>query len=380
MLSLTALVPRPRPAPSSRSEAMTVQTHRWLEDGHVDRSHVVTVVAIPTPAGATLNSARKWDSVILDNGKTLIAFALPPIASSAVPVAVVIRLRADGTLDTAFGDGGSTVLQGADYTQPIKLSVQQDGRILLAYTAQFGARFAVGTRYGLAVTRLMPEGSPDLTFTADGRFNSVFSLTASADSSADVAVVSDGRILASGASGGAGFLTRLRGAHVTAQPASVGVAEYINTGLEHFFITAGPGEIMSVDTGGAGPRWQRTGLGFRAYLPELGVPADALPVCRFYGTPGRGPNSHFYTVQQSECAAVMADPGWTYEGIAFYVYTPINGQCGSDQQPVFRVYNNGYPQNNSNHRYTTDPAIYASMQVQGWSPEGVVFCGPQGGS
>ncbi|MBK7474332.1 MAG: hypothetical protein IPI73_30335 [Betaproteobacteria bacterium] len=69
------------------------------------------------------------------------------------------------------------------------------------------------------------------------------------------------------------------------------------------------------------------------------------------------------------------DPGWTYEGIAFHTLAPVNGQCGDGQQPVYRVYNNLFAQNDSNHRYTTDSNIYAQMQAQGWLPEGVVLCG-----
>ena len=47
-----------------------------------------------------------------------------------------------------------------------------------------------------------------------------------------------------------------------------------------------------------------------------------MPVCRFYA---KGPNSHFYTAEAVECAAVKNDPGWTFEGIAYYdVYRSTN--------------------------------------------------------
>jgi serine protease len=154
------------------------------------------------------------------------------------------------------------------------------------------------------------------------------------------------------------------------------VVEYYNTGLQHYFITAVAAEMAMIEAGGAGPGWQRTGYGFRAYLPENGVAIGALPVCRFYGTPGRGPNSHFYTVNAAECAIVKKDPGWTLEGTAFYLSAPVNGQCEAGEQAVYRVYNNRFAQNDSNHRYTTDPNLYAQMQAQGWLAEGVVFCGP----
>ena len=51
------------------------------------------------------------------------------------------------------------------------------------------------------------------------------------------------------------------------------------------------------------------------------------PVCRFYGTAGIGPNSHFYTSEPGECALVKTDRGWTYEGIAFYITRVEAGNC-----------------------------------------------------
>lgn len=185
----------------------------------------------------------------------------------------------------------------------------------------------------------------------------------------------DGRLLAVGQSGGFGLLLKLRGASTQATIVRASVVEFFNTRLGHYFITGGPGEIMNVDQGGAGPGWQRTGYGFGAFIPETGIPSDTSPVCRFYGTPGRGPNSHFYTVSATECAAVKLDPGWTYEGTAFQLYAPVAGQCAAGQQPILRVYNNRFAQNDSNHRYLTDPAEYTRMVNAGWLAEAVVFCG-----
>ena len=157
--------------------------------------------------------------------------------------------------------------------------------------------------------------------------------------------------------------------------ASMPIVEFFNTQLDHYFITAGVGEIVGVDKGGAGLGWERAGLGFRAFTPETGIPCAAQPVCRFYGTPGCGPNSHFYTASVSECAAVKKDAGWTYEGVAFYVFVPTTGQCAAGQQPVYRAYNNRFAQNDSNHRYATELPLLQAMKAQGCTVEGVAFCG-----
>jgi uncharacterized protein (DUF1800 family) len=99
-------------------------------------------------------------------------------------------------------------------------------------------------------------------------------------------------------------------------------------------------------------------------------------VCRFYGTPGKGPNSHFYTASAAECAQVKNDPGWTYEGIAFFVNPMGAAGCPVGTTPVYRAYNNGYPRNDSNHRLGIDYSLIANMTRSGSSFEGAVMCSP----
>ena len=57
------------------------------------------------------------------------------------------------------------------------------------------------------------------------------------------------------------------------------------------------------------PIWRRTGFNFKAYGPDAGL---GVPTCRFFGTPGFGPNSHFYTIDARECALVLMDPHWQF--------------------------------------------------------------------
>jgi hypothetical protein len=65
-----------------------------------------------------------------------------------------------------------------------------------------------------------------------------------------------------------------------------------------------------------------------------------------------------------------------YEGIAFYAQLPQAGACPPTTQPVYRAYNNGFVRNDSNHRYTTHPAILQPLAAQGWTVEGIVMCAP----
>ena len=131
------------------------------------------------------------------------------------------------------------------------------------------------------------------------------------------------------------------------------------------------------DAGAAGPGWIRTGNKWKSGGPNR--------VCRFYGSPDivaatglrRGPNSHFYTIDPAECAAVKLDPGWRFESYDFNGWPATAGACPAGTVAVKRAYNNRFAQNDSNHRYATDPAVYDAMLGQGWSGEGTVFCAGQ---
>lgn len=149
------------------------------------------------------------------------------------------------------------------------------------------------------------------------------------------------------------------------------VREFYNTELRHFFRTGSAEEIDFIARGGAGPGWVASDDGFYAWL---GPAPGTVPVCRFYGTPGIGPNSHFYTAHASECEAVRKDRGWTYEGTAFHVKLASGQRCPARTTPVYRVYNRRWQVNDSNHRYTTDLGVYSTMVRQGWAGEGVAWC------
>ncbi len=159
--------------------------------------------------------------------------------------------------------------------------------------------------------------------------------------------------------------------------ATVPVVEFHHAGLAHYFRTASRAEAEFIDNGGAGPGWVRTARDFLAWPDAANAPAAAAAVCRFYGTPNVGPNSHFYTAAAAECAWVRTLPEWTYEGIAFHALPAADGSCAADLQPVWRNYNDRWGQNDANHRYSTDPNVYQSMITAGWVGEGVVMCVPK---
>jgi len=150
-----------------------------------------------------------------------------------------------------------------------------------------------------------------------------------------------------------------------------GVIEFYNATLNHFFLTANAIEAASIDAGGSGPGWTRTGNVFKAGGPNA--------VCRFYGVQAAGgPNSHFYTADSDECNQVKADPGWHFESLDFAITAAsAGGVCPQGLLPVYRAYNKRFAQHDSNHRITTSQAAYQQQIAAGWAGEGVVMCAQQ---
>jgi hypothetical protein len=162
----------------------------------------------------------------------------------------------------------------------------------------------------------------------------------------------------------------------TPQPATLDVVEFHNRSDDQYFITADAGEIALLDGGGLGPDWSRTGVSFRAWLRDADDPR-ALPVCRFFGTPGFGPESHFYTAYANECAAVRANAHWIEEGVTFRAMLPSSTGCPDRFLTVSRFWKPGNAVTETRHRYVVDASLGATMRGAGWVAEGPVFCAPQ---
>ncbi len=160
---------------------------------------------------------------------------------------------------------------------------------------------------------------------------------------------------------------------------TVNVVEYHHAGLDHYFITASDAEKQALDSG-ATRGWRRTGFAFAAYPPASPV-AGASPVCRFYGRPDAGLDSHFYSASPDECGSVAQRfaAHWLYESSnVFRIVLPDarTGGCPADSVAVYRLFNN---RRDANHRYTADAGVRDQMIAAGYVPEGygpesVAFC------
>jgi hypothetical protein len=158
--------------------------------------------------------------------------------------------------------------------------------------------------------------------------------------------------------------------------------EYYHAALDHYFTTAIPAEIDALDRG-VMAGWQRTGMGFNVIVPgDTASPMSSM-VCRLYGRPEFGLNTHFYTASADECASVLRNwpQQWELESTnVFSVFMPnvMSGACPAGTVPIYRAWNQ---RADTNHRFTIDPAVQAQMMTRGNIAEGygttpVAMCSP----
>jgi hypothetical protein len=272
------------------------------------------------------------------------------------------RFNADGSRDTGFGTDGRTQLPA---TVGMALWRDVDGGWITVTKGLQNIGFIFLNDDWARLDRFTASGQRDSSFATR---NIGFAINAER--------TPDGNILACMAHSS---LARLSGDGPRAETTLV---EYYAPSLDHYFITSTPREIAGLDAQPFG--WVRTGQSFGGWSP--GNLEGVKHVCRFYGDPVIGPNSHFYTGEDFECQGLIdldaatprGTPAWHLEGKPFDMPIPsADGVCPANLVPVYRAFNNIVGRGNGpNHRYTTSIAVYSAMLAQGWAGEGVHFCAP----
>jgi hypothetical protein len=180
-----------------------------------------------------------------------------------------------------------------------------------------------------------------------------------------------------------GFGATLVCSFLTVAPAQSGsVVEYYNATLDHYFNTSYGPEIQALDSG-VHKGWARTGLTFQTFDAGSSMHATSTPVCRFYGNPAVGLDSHFYSASLNECDDVKKkfSTEWLLEAEDLFRVHPVDvntGICPTGTKAVYRLWNN---RPDVNHRYTTEAAVVDAMLAKGYVLEGngnpsrpVAFC------
>jgi uncharacterized delta-60 repeat protein len=326
----------------ARSTDAGVAVSRLRPDGSVDSGFG------PNPPPFSLAPANS-PLLLLQPDASLLLVALPFDATAQQSILKVARQTARGTLDTSFGNLG---------VASVTMSPAALGTVLATPDGEYAAVVSLQDGSAIQAVKIAADGRLDARFGCGGR-----------TSTPGAAAVDDATM------GADGYLTILARKNTPQHDGmlihmqAVGdVVEFYNSILDHYFMALDGTEAAGIDAGAAGPAWTRTKVAMR--------PGGLAPVCRFYGTPGIGPNSHFYTAQPAECALVQRDPGWTLEGTGFYTTRVVDAACPAPLVPIHRYYNNRAAEDDSNHRYVRDGDVGLRdfMEARGWIHEGIVFC------
>jgi uncharacterized delta-60 repeat protein len=103
----------------------------------------------------------------------------------------VVRLNANGSLDTTFGSGGMATFELAGFTSSAGLVLQPDGKIVIAGTTQDQDTFL----NDVVLVRFNSDGSPDASFGSGGAVIQTFGAD---ESAAAVVRLAGGKLLVAG--------------------------------------------------------------------------------------------------------------------------------------------------------------------------------------
>ena len=126
------------------------------------------------------------------DGKTVAAgFAMD---ANFEPIVALIRYQTDGTPDPTFGNGGKVAVElSNDLWGKVDVAIQGDGKIVVASTVG-----SFTTDYNFGLVRFEANGNPDLTFGTGGKVITDFGAQ---DEATSVAIQSDGKIVVAGVTG-----------------------------------------------------------------------------------------------------------------------------------------------------------------------------------
>jgi uncharacterized delta-60 repeat protein len=156
---------------------------RYNADGSLDTTFDTDGYAVIRFAGWRQSDAD--DLVVQADGKIVLSGYVADVGRID---AAMMRVNADGSLDTTFGVGGLVVTDlGSNVDENLsKALVQADGKIVAVGFAEFATRDAILVRYNA-------DGSLDSTFGTNGQV--ILDHSGATDSGYDLALQADGKIV-----------------------------------------------------------------------------------------------------------------------------------------------------------------------------------------
>lgn len=183
--------------PNFNGHVASFSLSRMSPDGIVDAAYNTNAAAsIPNDLGyGEINLKTNADGSLL-------------VSSVSSGTLTLLRLNADGTLDTAFADHGVARLSGAaNVGGEVNANVLANGQLLLA-SDFYDSSGSTSTDYPITLQRLNTDGSLDTTFGVLGRV--VFDPSVLTDYRGDVTVQADGKIILAGNSSSYDHFTVVR--------------------------------------------------------------------------------------------------------------------------------------------------------------------------
>lgn len=171
---------------------------RFNSNGTLDASFGTGGIQILS--GIAINAAAlQTDGKIVVAGQT-------PFQSNVPTLFAVARLLPDGTLDASFGVGGQLTTDfGTDIARAFDVAVQVDGRIVVVGNTRTHDPITFGVFTDWPIVRYNTDGSLDPSFGAGGIVLASFGDgNGLLDAALGVALQTDGKIVATGRSGGGG--------------------------------------------------------------------------------------------------------------------------------------------------------------------------------
>ena len=321
------------------------------------------------------------------DGKLIVAGQYPFAPALGTPRTIVARLLPGGQLDPGFADGGLYTDSRGSAVAPLGVSLQPDGKVLIA-----GSAIAEGGIEQLALLRLLPEGRADLSFGNAGQVARTVEFGHRSDGS-EIAIDSRGRIVV------AGTLTPVPATGLPFR--RIAVARFLPDGTPDLRFAGGGSTSVwanygAVATGmvarsddsiliGGGiddlPRY--FGGGHNVTTPRAALLAlqggdgatvrahrEARAVEYFHS----GFGHYFVSATPLEIAALdtygMYTPDWSRTGRSFRVWA----QPASDLAPVCRFFSGETFAPKSSHFYTPYSAECAALREgTSWAYEGDAF-------
>jgi uncharacterized delta-60 repeat protein len=169
---------------------------RYLQDGQLDTSFGNNGIT-KLPSG--VDGSHAYNLLVDPDGRILVSGRF----NGSDAGIVVIRTLADGQLDTSFGSNGVTKIQVSPKNDGTRaMALQPDGKILIA-------GYTLDPDIDVVVSRLLPDGSIDTVFGANGI--TVVHFTDMTDGPDDMAIQPDGGILVTGVSDSDMMIARFEG-------------------------------------------------------------------------------------------------------------------------------------------------------------------------